>query len=66
MALAKNIGEPFMAHAKNLYNIPCFTHFFLIANIVLYNIVQNLRGLFFLYSYNINFSNLYQLGRLYK
>ena len=23
MAHAKNIGEPFMAHAKNLYNIPC-------------------------------------------
>ena len=23
MALAKNIGEPFMAHAKKLYNIPC-------------------------------------------
>ena len=22
MAQAKNIGEPFMAHAKNLYNIP--------------------------------------------
>ena len=22
MAHAKNIGEPFMAHAKNLYNIP--------------------------------------------
>ena len=25
MAHAKNIGEPFMAHAKNLYNIPCNT-----------------------------------------
>ena len=25
MAHAKNIGEPFMAHAKNLYNIPCYT-----------------------------------------
>ena len=23
LAHAKNIGEPFMAHAKNLYNIPC-------------------------------------------
>ena len=23
MAHAKNIGEPFMAHAKDLYNIPC-------------------------------------------
>ena len=25
MAHAKNIGEPFMAHAKNWYNIPCST-----------------------------------------
>ena len=25
MADAKNIGEPFMAHAKELYNIPCNT-----------------------------------------
>ena len=24
MAHAKNIGEPFMARAKNVYNIPCF------------------------------------------
>ena len=23
MAHAKNIGEPFVAHAKNLYDIPC-------------------------------------------
>ena len=23
MAHAKNLGEPFMAHLKNLYNIPC-------------------------------------------
>ena len=26
MAHAKNIGEPFMAHAKNLYNIPCYSN----------------------------------------
>ena len=24
MARAKNLGEPFMAHLENLYNIPCF------------------------------------------
>ena len=23
MARAKNLGEPFMAHPENLYNIPC-------------------------------------------
>ena len=23
MAHAKNLGEPFMAHLENLYNIPC-------------------------------------------
>ena len=23
MARAKNLGEPFMAHLENLYNIPC-------------------------------------------
>ena len=25
MARAKNLGEPFMAHLENLYNIPCVT-----------------------------------------
>ena len=25
MAHAKNLGEPFMAHLENLYNIPCYT-----------------------------------------
>ena len=25
MAHAKNLGEPFMAHLENLYNIPCDT-----------------------------------------
>ena len=24
MARAKNLGEPFMAHLENLYNIPCY------------------------------------------
>ena len=42
-------------------NLPIF---FKKPNIVLYNIVQNLRCLF-MFSYNINFSNLFQ-GRLYK
>ena len=28
MAHAKNIGEPFMAHAKKLYNIPCIWLYF--------------------------------------
>ena len=26
MAHAKNLGEPFMAHLENLYNIPCIQH----------------------------------------
>ena len=28
MARAKNLGEPFMAHLENLYNIPCLRKFF--------------------------------------
>ena len=27
MARAKILGEPFMAHLKNLYNIPCIVNF---------------------------------------
>ena len=25
MAHAKNLGEPFMAHLEDLYNIPCYS-----------------------------------------
>ena len=28
MARAKNLGEPFMAHRENLYNIPCISENF--------------------------------------
>ena len=33
IARVKNLGEPFMAHLENSYNIPCFTH---IENSVVY------------------------------
>ena len=35
MALAKDLGEPFMAHLENLYNIPC-------CYIILYDLVSRL------------------------
>ena len=39
MAHAKNIGEPFMAHAKNLYNIPCNCSKYLINSCNMYQII---------------------------
>ena len=39
MAHAKNIGEPFMARAKNLYNIPCCM--FVLKSVILFSGVGN-------------------------